>query len=289
MNYIDLITKENFGTYADIPKEELTEDEKANPFSFLFDLPDRLPSEENIRAFLPDNEVDPSMTIAPSEGGKLFAPGYLECENGYCCHPDGYGFSATRIEMPGVTPEMLFYFLKWFPQNPVHYKAWFPGMHKDTVNTERGHNSPEDLGWGIKIAVLGWGTPITPMTFGFKDPREKDPDFILCFGGTNALSAAENGNPGTEVESVSIGMNYFRRKGDGLELRVRNWMDIGYRDGEYFLVKSNDPVPQINRVRMLGCHNAWEWTHMAVIAPEVYKYAKEHDMLDLWEDPPYLK
>ncbi len=288
MSYLDLITKENFGPYADIPEAVLTEEEKADAFAFLFDLPEVFPSEENIMALLPGHEVDPSVTIAPSEGGKLFAPGYLECENGYCCHPDGYGFSATRVDMPGVTPEMLFYFMQWFPQAPVHYKAWFPGMHVDTVNTAKGHSSWEDLGWGVKIAVLGWGPPITPMTYGIQNPREKDPDFVLCFGGTNAMSAADSDIEGNDLESVTMTMNYFRRKGDGLELRVRNWVDVGYRDGEYVLVESKDPVPQIDRTRLLATHNAWEWTHTARLAPLVYEYAKEHDLLQMGNKPPFL-
>lgn len=38
---------------------------------------------------------------------KLLDQGYLPTEKGFCVMPDGSGFAATKVFMPGVTPEMI--------------------------------------------------------------------------------------------------------------------------------------------------------------------------------------
>ncbi len=280
MSYTDLITEENFGVYAKIPSTSLTEEEKkSSPYSEFFEFPINLPPEETIRALLPGNEVDPSVAILPEECDKLFAPGYLECENGYCVLPQGFGFSAVKIDMPDVRPEMLPFMMPWF-LDPVNYKIWLPDMHLESrvfVERNNAHAATENLGWGPKLPLLGAGYMLTPEVVGIPNPKECDPDFVQFFGGASPILPG-GADLDAEPEGNLTMVNYIRRKGEGLEWRVRTWMGVFY-NGEYIVdTPSEDEVPLIDRVRLMACHNAWEWNRMAALLPAIYKFAQENDL-----------
>lgn len=280
MNYKDLITRDNFGIYADIPSTKLSEEDKnSTPYAKFYDLPVNLPSEENILALLPGKEVDPTITFLPENCNKLFAPGYLECENGYCVRPEGFGFSAIRVDLPEVQPEMIKFWFPWYISNPVHYRSWLPDMHLDIQKEEKGHSAVENLGWGAKRAVLGWGQPVSPQTFGIDNPHEFDPDFVFLLGGSNATYRPESDHHKEDPEGICTMVNYFRRKGSGMELRIRCWLGVGFKDGQYILEDSTDPVPLAERVRWMACHNAWEWSRMATLLPKVYHFAQENNLI----------
>ncbi len=233
-------------------------------------------------ALLPGKEVDQSVAFRPDECGRLFHPGYLDCENGYCLHPDGYGFSAVRIDWPEVTPEMLPFMLGWYGANDVHYKTWLPDMHKSIfMHDPMKHRffAEEDLGFGTIGVVLGEGRMLTPEILGIEDPVKADPDFVFAFGGTNKTV---HGNAGPDGETIGYGTeyNYFRRKGNGIELRIRTFLNAGYIDGKYVLFDPGDnELPMLERTRLMACHNAWEYTRMGTLLPAVYSYAKENDLI----------
>ncbi len=279
MSYKELITVENFGPYAKIPSTTLTEEERqSTPYSQFFDLPINLPSEETIRALLPGNEIDPAIAILPEECAKLFAPGYLECENGYCVLPQGFGFSAVKIDMPEVKPEMLNFWFPWYLSSTVHYKTWLPDMHLEMRMLERGHAATEDLGWGPELPLLGAGTMLTPADFGIDNPTDCDPDFFYFFGGANPIISPDDSLDAVPKSYLTM-INYVRRKGTGLEWRVRTWIGVNYRNGEYILdTPSDDAVPLIDRVRGMACHNAWEWSRMATLLPAIYQFAQENGL-----------
>ncbi len=280
MSYTELITVENFGPYANIPSTTLTEEERqSTPYSQFFDLPINLPSEETIKALLPGNEIDPSLAILPEECGKLFTPGYLECENGYCVLPQGFGFSAVKIDMPEVKPEMLPFWFSWYLSSTVHYKTWLPDMHLEMRILERGHAATEDLGWGPELPLLGAGFMYKAEDFGITDPTEKDPDFVRFFGGATPIISPEDDPLDFEPKGYLSMVNYMRQKGTGMEWRVRTWMGVAYQNGEYILdPPPENPVPLIDRVRGMACHNAWEWSRMATLLPAVYNFAKENGL-----------
>ncbi len=280
MDYKDLITSENFGVYADIPRTKLTEEEKSStPYAKFFDLPVPVPSEENIMALLPGKAIDPSAAILPENVSRLFAPGYLECENGYCMLPQGFGFSAVRIDMPDVQPEMMRFWFPWYTSNTVHYKTWLPDMHVEMCHEEQGHSAIENLGWGAKRVVLGRSKPFSPQDFGVANPLESDPDFVMLLGGVNPVYEPGSDYFNEEPQSISTSVNYFRRKGNGMELRIRSWTGVSYRNGQYTLEKPLDPVPLAERVRWRACHHAWEWSRMAALLPEIYQFAKENNLI----------
>ncbi len=279
MSYIELITEENFGPYANIPSTTLTEEEiESTPFAQFFDIPVDPPSEETVRALMPGNEMDPADAILPEDIPKLFIPGSMKVENGYCLLPQGFGYSIIKIDMPKVQPQMLPFWMGWYTSNSAHYKTWLPDMHISIQRLEHGHIAVEDLGWGPVKPVLGAGTMFSPQLFGIENPTELDPDFAFFLGGANPYFSPEK-SVDDEPDGWSLAANYVRKKGTGLEWRMISWLGVNYVDGQYVLDENQDPIPLIERVRLLACHNAWEWNHMAVVLPEVYKFAQENDLL----------
>ena len=52
-------------------------------------------------AVLEAGPIDPSLALKIEDRNKLFEPGYLPCEIGYCVMEDGSAYLANRTEMPG--------------------------------------------------------------------------------------------------------------------------------------------------------------------------------------------
>ncbi len=273
MSYTDLITKENFGLYADIRPEPLTDEEKASTkYAQFYDFPITVPSEEKVLSLMPGNEVDLKDSMTPAECCKIFSPDPQPCENGFCVRPEGYGFSAVDVKLPNITMEMFMWFTKWYSSNPVNYKIWFPFFHVDATPGQLGI---ENLGWGDVYIDKFAGPPCTPETFGIANPKELDPDYIMMIGGGGEILELDGSDKEHPVYMTMI--NYFRRCGDGIENKVRAWMGMHYKDGEVILDQSDNPVSLYDRTRWMACHNAWEWSRVSTLLPEVFKYAKEID------------
>ena len=54
-----------------------------------------------------ENPIDPKYALKIEDRNKLFEPGYLDKEVGYCQMPDGSTYVANLTKMPGVTVEMF--------------------------------------------------------------------------------------------------------------------------------------------------------------------------------------
>ena len=62
--------------------------------------------EKNLQAAR-SGPVDVSKALKIQDRNRLFEPGYLDTETGYCIMDDGTGFVANLLQMPGVTGEMF--------------------------------------------------------------------------------------------------------------------------------------------------------------------------------------
>lgn len=284
MSYTGLITEENFGPFALVHSTTLSETEKqSTPFADFYDFPINLPTEEQILALMPGNQMAPSLSLSPAEYGKMFAEGYLECENGYCVRPEGYGYSAVDIKMPDVTPEIFQFWQKWYTLIPCHYKIWLPDVHIVQYSDPQKHSAIENLGWGnVSLDMAGYGKPLSYADFGITDPKALDPNFIACIGSCMTIREKESWfQEQPEPYPLMVMLNYLRHYENGIENRVRVWMGIHYVDGKIIPEQVDYPVPMVDRVRGMACHNAWEWSRMATLAPALYQYCKEHHMLGL--------
>ena len=65
--------------------------------------------------------IDPAKALPFQDRNRLFEPGYLEEELGYCVMPDGTGYLANLTQMPGVTAEMFDWWFAWHGLNDRRY------------------------------------------------------------------------------------------------------------------------------------------------------------------------
>jgi hypothetical protein len=261
----------------------LNPDEKANPFSKFYYVPVELPAPEILAAIEPGKPMDPAQAIDITEMEKLFTPGYNEVENGYCIMLDGTGYSAVKIDLPNVTVEEFTKFQIYGHMNNVQYKTWFPTMH-----LQQGAFTIEDFGWGPILfhqrqllakngldASMVNPDVITPENMNrismkenglhIEDPKALDPAFVAFVGGSvytiQVLTGARD-----DLTMVT----YVRRKGSGLELRVRVWLGktIDSTGTAHRTIPEGQTV-DIDKVLGIVTHNAFEWTRANTIAHDV--------------------
>ncbi len=73
---------------------ELTDAEKAKPWSKWYYRPVDDPDPVLLEAVRPERPMDPSKAIYPEEINRLLDPGYMEVETGWCNLPNGAGYIA---------------------------------------------------------------------------------------------------------------------------------------------------------------------------------------------------
>jgi phloretin hydrolase len=111
-------------------RRSLTEAEKLRPYAkYFYKELAEIPATdlEKVNA----GAVDPSRATSIQNRNDLMKPGYLEVETGYTVMPDGSGFAATLVKMPGVTPTMLDWWFNWHPLEGLRYAMWCPVAHTD--------------------------------------------------------------------------------------------------------------------------------------------------------------
>ena len=111
-------------------RRELTQEEREKPYARYFhkELAE-VPAEDLARVNA--GPVDPALATSIYDRDDLMKPGYLAVETGYTVMPDGSGFAATLVRMPGVTPEMLDWWFNWHPLEGLRYALWCPVAHAD--------------------------------------------------------------------------------------------------------------------------------------------------------------
>ena len=89
--------------------------------------------------------IDPSKALPFQDRNRLFEPGYLEEELGYCVMPDGTGYLANLTQMPGVTAEMFDWWFAWHGLNDLRYTIWDPEDHYYARSMQKNKALDPDL------------------------------------------------------------------------------------------------------------------------------------------------
>lgn len=266
----------------------LAPDEKMSPFAKYYTVPVEQPAPEILAGIDYDHQMDPAKALPIDQMEKLFTPGYTEVENGYCVMPDGTGYSAAKIEMPNVSPEEFMKFNIYGHVNSIQYKTWLPKMH-----IEQGAFTIEDFGWGPllfhqrqmlnhdgKVADMTNPKEMTPDKLSavsmkgngidIADPKALDPNFFTFVGGSVYMIDVLTGDR-NDITMV----NYLRKKGDGLELRVRVWFGLAIHGKEVTRMIPEDAKVPADKVCAIVTHNAFEWTRANTIAHDVCEDMKK--------------
>ena len=215
--------------------------------------------------------VDGKLGLLPQDLNKLFEPGYLPLEAGFCSLPDGGGMLANLTDMPGVTVEMFDWWFAWHGLEPMRYKIWNHEDHyycltrNPEISSDKSlpmkqrywntmHDVKEDVGLGLEHIIINFRDP---ADIGF------DPALLNDFKGT-IVCAGNEYNP--------VIMCHFVRPTDrGIELRTRFWMGYSIIGGKPVKVIPDGMQFPLIPVQALLAHNIKEFTHLASVLPELYE------------------
>lgn len=109
--------------------KELTAEEKLKPYSKYYYQPAAAPPPHLAALLEHPMPIDSAKALPIKRLNELLNPGHLEVETGYCVMPDGSGYVAVLNTMPGVTVDMMRWWLAWFVLEDLRYKIWFPRDH----------------------------------------------------------------------------------------------------------------------------------------------------------------
>jgi phloretin hydrolase len=256
-------------------RRELTEAEKLKPYSkYFYKELAEIPTADLEK--INEGPVNPEMVTSIQDRNDLMKPGYLDVETGYTVMPDGSGFSATLVKMPGVTPEMLDWWFNWHPLEGLRYALWCPVAHTDisvknpaqhldssgVAQRERNYGSTHYPVEGFDIdeaQALGIEF-FSPRDFGLNMEMFKEP----------VISRAYCAN--VTLILMNLPVNSFfhaiRKVEGGIEYRSRYW--TGQRMKTEGPIRVELPIPMMDLVRNLCLHSLIEYNNLASFLPQLY-------------------
>ena len=269
-------------------KKDLTPDEKKKPYSKYFYQKPFPPAPERVAAM--DKPIHPAKALPIERRNDLLNPGYHEAEAGWCILPNGAGYIANHLPMPGVTVDMVNWWFAWHGLEDLRYKLWWPDGHfavslsdtdrKKVLDPKRPvtlkfqgltHHVVEDVGGGpAKIAIRF----MTPEDAGFDMSRFKPPA-VGTLVAANIEMGPLNPAPGSQGQGARLFMLHFIREiAGGVEFRSRFWMG-------YHIVNKGPKlfIPEGGRIEEYiphggALHNVYEYANLASILPQIYKEQK---------------
>jgi len=265
---------------------ELTEKEKAKSYAKYFYQQMAPIREETLKQMNERGAIDPSQAIAIQSKNDLLVPGYTDAENGYCIMPDGTGYTAALVDMPGVTKDMIEWYLAWFGLEDLRYMIWDSGAHV-CVKLASEENIKQRCDYSLSALERRYGTSITlvedagagpvPMQITFLRPEQTGLDMSKLFVEPNVT--VNNINMSIGGKPMATATHLYRTTERGIELRARFWMGYQVIDGENVIV--NDQIP-IASPKGLAYHCIKEYSNLAAILPPLY--AENHLIHDKAED-----
>ena len=218
--------------------------------------------------------LTPEEVLMPDQVNRLFEPGHLPGERGYCILPDGSAYMANRMFMPDVTPEMFDWWFTWHCLDPLRYKIWDPEDHlyAMTRNPEQARDpklSWRERLWGTRHDITeGFGAAPKDVVVPFIHPTELgfDQEKYEAFPGTIIAMAAE------DVRTVSL--HFVRPVEGGVELRSRFW--FGWRLIGGKVVRGDDITYPEGLPKSLLLHNIKEFTNLARLLPRLFPEERDN-------------
>jgi hypothetical protein len=259
-------------------RRKLTAEEERKPYAKYFhkDLAE-IPAEdlEKVNA----GPVDPSLATTVWDRNDLMKPGYLDVETGYTVMPDGSGFAATLVRMPGVTPEMLDWWFNWHPLEGLRYAMWCPVAHADISAKDPARHLDSS---GIPLKERNYGTTHYPVegfnlagaqkiAIEFFSPQ----DYGLNMGLFKEPGISRAYCANVTLDLLNIRFNTFfhavREVNGGVEYRSRYWIGYTMKDGEPVRAKIPPLFKTVDLARNNCLHSLTEYNNLASFLPQLYE------------------
>jgi len=267
---------------------ELTDAEKAKPWSKWYYRPVDDPDPVLLDAVRPDRPMDPSQAIYPEEINRLLDPGYMEVETGWCNLPNGAGYICVNNKMPGVTVDMLDWWFVWHSLADMHYGIWYPPGHYGIAISEKSRKKVLDPNLPVKEKIYGRtdhvkedvGTGLEdififfchPAEIGFDMDRFNAPNAAAVYGG-HGLDTPVGAEPWA-IRAPAIMCHFIREIPGGIEFRTRFWMGYTLIDGRPLCMLPHGVKVPVEAVQGLAEHNVREYTNLRNMLPEIYTELK---------------
>lgn len=273
------------GRMEDMMKPVITEAEKKMDFSELFFKPME-PVAPALLKIMDESPVDCKSATSIENRNELLKPGYLEVENGYCRMPDGSGFVATKVEMPGVTPEMVDWWFAWHGLQDLRYKVWCPTQHYGIHVMEK--DLPHRLNQSLSLKERNWGTTDVVTEDVGNGPQEMHLTFLSpedygyspkLIGNADTIISANVTDPKTGIGQITFS-HIIREIPGGIEYRSRYWQGYNIIDGKPVPVSVPKGGFPIEIMKGNAYHSLDEYHNLAAILPKLYgKYKDRPDQL----------
>jgi phloretin hydrolase len=261
-------------------RRELTPEEKALPYSkYYYKEMAKVPQED--LDIVNKGPIDPGQALPIFRRNKLMEPGYLPAETGYCLMPDGSGFAATKVFMPGVTARMIDWWFNWHPLVGLRYAIWCPVAHKSiSALTPEAHLDSS----GVDLHIRNIGRIHYPVEgfslegaqkieIAFKSAEQMGLDEKLLKSGSISTFAAATVTHVFPRMPINIIFHTVREVPGGVEYRSRYWLTYTMnRKGN--IVQSKWPRPKslvLAMARNNCIHSLIEYNNLASILPLLYK------------------
>lgn len=251
----------------------LTEQEKTLPYVKYF-YRDLAPVAEEKLKIRDGAAADPSTAMPVSRISRFLDKdtGYLQ--SGFCVAPDGTGFVANTMFMPGVTKEMFNWWFAWHCVGPdLRYKLWDHDDHHyaraDKPEYILDPNVPmEQKSWGVNHEILeDIGLGVDELVISFKKPSDLGFDMDKIGGEGCAAMVC-----GVGVSSTpAIMAHKIIEQEGGVTMVSHFWMGYGMNDeGKLIkLVPDGVSIPEIAPRSLFG-HCIKEYTNWASFIAEIY-------------------
>ncbi len=204
-------------------------------------------------------------------------------ETGYYYLKNGGVLIANNIPMPGITPEMLYWWFAWHPLEPLRYTIWDPEEHYSVEIDEAGRERSldprvplEEKTWGAEHVVLESLAPDdkpVPIRISFRDPKEMGIDAARIGGKGCAFIVAANALNDGKIPSVML--ETAKEIQGVMHYQVYFWIGYQMIDGQPVKCIPDDmQIPEIFP-KLLLYHSSKEFSHLAEILPQVYEEEKD--------------
>lgn len=265
-----------------LPRRELTDKEKNLPYAKYYYKDMALIPQEDLDA-VNRGPIDPKDAMPIEENSRILDPGYQKVETGFSVLPNGCGYAATKVFMPGVTPTMLDWWFNWHPLENLRYAIWCPVAHAGiSAETPEAHKDSS----GVDLSVRNNGKSHFPLEgfildgaaklrIWFRSPEQigldmkrfKEPYISSCY------TATVTSEIGPIVIPINIFIHAVRQVEGGVEYRSRYWLGRTI-DWKGRIVKPISPLSKDLIYSMARCnciHSLIEYNHLASILPALYE------------------
>ena len=279
------------------PKYQITEEQKKTPMGEIWARPLADVAQEQLDA-LNNGPCNPQLALSFENRSNIFLPGEQSVEIGYCAMPDGTGFVANRTFFPNATPEMINWWMNFYPLKDENASAWLPNAHltsfvKDPyLHSDECGNSLATRSWNKEhyptegltsleesgVCCLRFYSPqefgldmhkvlISPSTVFLCASALFFGDSLIMFGEEKAKEIREK-SPDAKVP-FNLLIHAIRPVPGGCEMRSRFWVGKGLDNGKVIKTMPESMKPEMISWVMLR-HTIQEMSNLASFLPEIY-------------------